>query len=87
MFWLLFFVLFGCFSYFAWSSVFWFSQLQYGWQQQNDYECSYDYDQKYQQVMHWSQIREQDVFVLSAVCKYNTMVVYAWFFRKKTVFS
>jgi hypothetical protein len=33
--------------------------------------------------MHWSQIHEQGAFVLSAICKYNTMVVYAWFFRKK----
>jgi len=22
--------------------------------------------------MHWSQIREQDISVLSAICKYNT---------------
>jgi hypothetical protein len=46
MFWLLFFV-FGVFSYFAWSSIFGFSQFQYGWQQEDDYECGYDYDQKY----------------------------------------
>jgi hypothetical protein len=91
MFWLLFFV-FGFFSYFAWSSIFGFSQLQYSRQQQDDYERGYDYDQKYQQVMHGSQIHEQGVFALSAICTYNTFQeetdgCLCLVFQKKAVFS
>jgi hypothetical protein len=58
------------FGYFSWSRVFWFPQLQYGWQQQNKYESGYEYDQKYQQVIRIV-IHGQYVSVLSVTCKYN----------------